>query len=259
MDKLKLTLLQTTLAWEAPEQNRNHIARLMKKIRKGATDIIILPEMFSTGFTMNAVQMAETMKGESVSWLRENAVAKNAVVCGSLIIKEKEKYFNRLVWAKPDGKVVYYDKRHLFRMAAEHKTYSQGNKKLIVNFKGWKICPLVCYDLRFPVWSRNDGKIDLMIYIANWPERRSYAWKQLLIARSIENQCFVAGLNRVGNDGKNIPYSGDSVVLDPMGMPVVPFVQNKERIINITLLKSQLDKLRKAFPVMLDRDRFRII
>jgi predicted amidohydrolase len=258
MDALKITLLQTSLVWEDPQKNREHFGKLLKKIRKGATDIIVLPEMFTTGFTMNARNLAEKMNGSTVTWMKEQAMEKDAVVCGSLIITEKGKYFNRLVWVQPDGKTFHYDKRHLFRMASEHKTYSQGNKKLVVKFRGWNICPLVCYDLRFPVWSRNDGKTDLMIFVANWPEKRSYAWKQLLIARAIENQAYVAGLNRVGNDGKDIPYSGDSVVLDPLGLPISSG-GNRQKIFTITIRKTSLLAFRKAFPVDLDRDNFRIV
>ena len=231
----------------------------MKKIRRGSTDIILLPEMFNTGFTMNAAAMAETMNGRTVEWMKQLAKEKKAVICGSIIITEKGKYFNRLIWMQPDGKILKYDKRHLFRMAAEHKTYTQGNKKLLVNYKGWKISPMVCYDLRFPVWSRSDGTVDLMLFIANWPEKRSYAWKQLLIARAIENQCFVAGLNRVGNDGKKFYYSGDSVLLDHLGQPVLDFVKDEEKIIRISIHKKQLEELRKVFPVAMDRDKFRIL
>lgn len=258
MKDLKITLVQTRLHWEQPEKNRQYISSLLADLRKGSTDIILLPEMFATGFTMNAKQVAEKMDGESVQWMRELAAKKNAVVCGSLVIEEKKKFYNRLIWMQSDGECFTYDKRHLFRMANEHLTYSPGKKKLIVDLKGWRICPLVCYDLRFPVWSRNTGDYDLLLYVANWPERRSFVWSQLLIARAIENQCFVAGLNRVGVDGKNISYTGNSVVLDPFGEIISNIKPSKVQIETIKLDPKVLLGARNNFPVMMDRDRFRI-
>lgn len=259
MKDLKITLVQTPLAWENGEANRKMFDGLLKAIRKNSTNLIILPEMFATGFSMKASKLAESMNGPSVEWMREMAFNKNAVLCGSLIIKEKGKFYNRLVWAQPDGTVLHYDKRHLFRMAKEEKIFTDGKKKLIVNLNGWNVCPLVCYDLRFPVWSRSHGDIDLLLYVANWPERRRYAWKQLLIARAIENQCYVAGLNRIGNDGNNISYSGDSVVLDPFGMPLSNIKKNKSDVVTVTLSYKKLAAFRKVFPVMMDIDKFKLI
>ncbi len=259
MKDLKVTLVQSSLIWEEADANRNHFSKLLKVIRKNSTHLILLPEMFTTGFTMAAELVAETMNGPSVQWMRDLAKSKNAVVCGSLVIQEKNNYFNRLIWARPDGDLLHYDKRHLFRMANEHKTYAPGKRKLVVDLNGWNVCPLVCYDLRFPVWSRSKGDIDLLIYVANWPERRSYAWKQLLIARAIENQCYVCGLNRVGVDGKDIPYSGDSVVLDPLGMPLTAIKYKKESVTTITLSKKKLSDLRKVFPVAMDSDNYKIL
>lgn len=259
MKSLKITLVQTELEWENAPANLKRFNKILQGIRKNKTDIILLPEMFTTGFTMNAKQLAERMDGESVQWMRELAAKKNAVVCGSLVIEDKKKFYNRLVWMRPDGTYEYYDKRHLFRMANEHLTYSSGKKKLIVEWKGWKICPLVCYDLRFPVWSRNTGDYDLLLYVANWPERRRYAWSQLLIARAIENQCFVAGLNRVGVDGKNISYTGDSVVLDPFGEKSSRIKPAKVQVETVKLDPKVLLNARKNFPVMMDKDRFRIL
>ena len=259
MKDLKITLVQSSLMWEKAEYNRSHFSKLLEGIKKNSTHLILLPEMFTTGFTMAAEAFAEPMDGPSVQWMKELAKSKNAVVCGSLIIKEKNKFFNRLIWARPEGELLHYDKRHLFRMANEHETYSQGKKKLIVDLNGWNISPLVCYDLRFPVWSRSNGDIDLLLYVANWPERRSFAWKQLLIARAIENQCYVGGLNRVGLDGKDNTYSGDSVVLDPLGMPVTVIEPKRESVTTITLSKKQLSDLRKAFPVAMDSDKFKIL
>ncbi|MBL0340754.1 MAG: amidohydrolase [Bacteroidetes bacterium] len=259
MKDLKITLLQSTLFWEQPEANRNHFGKKLKDVRKNSTHLILLPELFTSGFTMNAKSVAESMEGPSVAWMLEMAENKNAVVCGSLVIKEKNKFFNRLIWAQPDGKIVHYDKRHLFRMAKEDKTYEQGKDRLLIDLNGWNICPLVCYDLRFPVWSRSKGEIDLLVYIANWPSRRSYPWKQLLIARAIENQCFVAGLNRIGMDGNNILHSGDSVALDPLGMSISTIKANKESVETCTLKYKQLEELRASFPVLKDADKFKII
>jgi len=259
MKDLKITLLQTTLFWEQAEANRAHFSRKLKEVRKNSTNLILLPEMFTTGFTMNAKLVAESMDGPSVSWMLEIAENKNAVVCGSLVIKEKNKYYNRLIWARPDGKIDYYDKRHLFRMAKEEKVYEPGKDRLIVELNGWNICPLICYDLRFPVWSRSKGDIDLLIYIANWPARRSFPWKHLLIARAIENQCYVAGLNRIGMDGNNVLHSGDSIVMNPLAVIVSNIKPNKEVVETCTLKYKQLEELRSSFPVMKDADKFKII
>lgn len=259
MKDLKITLLQTTLFWEQAEANRIHFSKKLKEVRKNSTNLILLPEMFSTGFTMNAKSVAETMDGPTIEWMLETAEIKNAVVCGSLVIKEKNKFYNRLIWAQPDGKLQHYDKRHLFRMAKEDKTYEAGKERLIVELNGWNICPLICYDLRFPVWSRSSGDIDLLLYVANWPARRSFPWKHLLIARAIENQCYVAGLNRIGMDGKNVIHSGDSMVLDPLAMVLSNFKANREGLETCTLKYKQLDELRTSFPVMKDADKFKII
>jgi predicted amidohydrolase len=214
--------------------------------------------MFTTGFTMNASEHAESMEGDTLLWMKGIAAEKNSVVCGSIIVVERKKFYNRLLWVQPDGQVHFYDKRHLFRMAGEHKTFSGGNKKLIVEWKGWRICPMVCYDLRFPVWSRNVNDYDLLLYVANWPQRRKYAWNQLLIARAIENQCYVAGVNRVGLDGQNITYSGDSVVLDPLGQKRSSLKTLATAIETVTLNGKTLSELRKEFPVLMDADQFKI-
>jgi omega-amidase len=258
MKDLKITLVQSGLEWEAAQSNIEHFTKLLSGIRKSSTHLVILPEMFSTGFSMNASMLAESMNGITVNWMKAMSAKLNAIICGSIIIKEKNKFFNRLLWVTPDGSVMHYDKRHLFRMAKEDQTYTAGKQKLHVEINGWKIVPLVCYDLRFPVWSRTDGTTDLMLFVANWPEKRAYAWKQLLIARAIENQCFVAGLNRVGVDGKGIHYSGDSVVLDPLGVPVKNIPLNTEVVTTVTLSYKVLSNLRKIFPVRLDSDAFKI-
>jgi omega-amidase len=258
MKNLRITFVQSPLFWEAPEKNRAHFDKLLARLYKSSTDVILLPEMFTTGFTMNAGSVSETMKGHSVEWMHKVAMGKNAVVCGSLVIRDRGRYYNRFIWMQPDGKHFHYDKRHLFRMAREHNTYSPGTKRLIVEWRGWRICPLVCYDLRFPVWSRNRDEFDLLIYVANWPEKRRFAWSQLLIARAIENQCYVAGLNRVGVDGKGIPYTGDSVVLDPVGMKISSTKPSKTSVETVVLSMRKLEDLRKQFPVMMDADKFMI-
>lgn len=258
MKPLRITPVQASLSWESADQNLSHFTKLLSSVRKGSTDLILLPEMFTTGFTMNARAVAEKMDGKTVAWMHQMAIEKNAVICGSVVIEERGKYYNRMIWVQPDGRILHYDKRHLFRMAKEHLTYSPGKKKLIVELKGWRVCPLVCYDLRFPVWSRNTGDYDLLLYVANWPERRRFAWSQLLIARAIENQCYVAGLNRVGVDGKEITYTGDSVVLDPFGEKISNLKPSKTQIETVKLDPKVLLNARKNFPVMMDSDRFRI-
>jgi omega-amidase len=258
MKDLKITLIQSNLHWEDKDKNLAMFSKKIASVNED-TDIIILPEMFSTGFTMNASKMAEDMNGDAVRWMKEQALKKNCIITGSLIIKEDKNYFNRLIWMRPDG-FEYYDKRHLFSYAGEDKTYSRGNNKLIVTHNDWRIHPLVCYDLRFPVWSRRtkNNDYDLIIYVANWPERRVHAWKQLLIARAIENQSYVAGLNRTGNDGNNIFHSGESSVIDFKGDQIID-VNNKEEFIQTsTLTKNNLDEYRKQFAFFQDGDEFEL-
>ncbi|MEO8147555.1 MAG: amidohydrolase [Bacteroidia bacterium] len=265
---LRITLIQTKLSWEDVSKNISHFSSLIKKIKTGSTDLILLPEMWSTGFSMRPSQFAETMDGSAVQWMRETAKQKKAVLCGSLMMKEENKFYNRLIWMRPDGTHEIYDKKHLFQMGAEHNNYSAGTKKIIVELKGWKISPLICYDLRFPVWSRNRqearGKeqdanyYDLLIYAANWPERRKQAWKQLLIARAIENVSYVAGLNRIGKDGNAINHTGDSGVFDFLGNKISKTKPLQESIETIKLSKKDLEKFRKDFPVLNDGDLFEI-
>ena len=265
---LKVTIVQTTLAWEYVDANLLAFSHKLECIAPSSTDLIVLPEMFSTGFTMNASAVAETMNGKTVEWMAKISAQKKCVVTGSCVIKEDGKFYNRLIWMRPDGTFEFYNKRHLFRMAEEDKTYSSGEKKLIVELAGWRICPLVCYDLRFPVWSRNTPQTpkgalntmeyDCLLYVANWPERRSYAWRQLLIARAIENQVYVVGVNRIGKDGKDIEYSGYSVVLNAKGEPLSNNQPNTESIETVVLSHKELEDYRKEFPVALDADRFKI-
>lgn len=258
MKNLKVTLVQTGLRWENRTMNLMLLEKKLSAIKKSQTDLIILPEMFTSGFTMNAGKVADVMNGETVNFMQRTASEKNSVICGSVVINEKNKYYNRLLWVSPDGKVQFYDKRHLFRMAGEHHTYSAGNRREVFEIKGWRICPLVCYDLRFPVWSRNKNEFDLLLYVANWPSRRRYAWKQLLIARAIENQCYVAGVNRIGMDGNNIDYSGDSVVLDALGKKINSAKAGANAVETVELNYKSLNDFRKKFPVMLDADDFKI-
>ncbi|HXA01837.1 MAG TPA: amidohydrolase [Cytophagaceae bacterium] len=255
MQDLKISLIQSDLHWESPDANMAMFEEKIWKIRE-QTDIIILPEMFTTGFTMNARELAEPMNYKACKWMKQQAAQTKAVVTGSVIIKEDGKYFNRLLWFEPDGHFFYYDKRHLFRMADEHQTYSAGNKKLIREVKGWKIFPLVCYDLRFPVWSRNvNNAYDVLIYVANWPQARSSAWKALLKARAIENLSYCVGVNRVKEDGKGIPYSGDSMVINYKGEELFSCA-DEECIHTMILNYDELKAFREKFPADMDADKF---
>ena len=225
-------------------------------------EIVVLPEMFSTGFSMNAETLAETMEGPTVDWMKRISAENRLILTGSLIIKEEKKYYNRLIWMMPNGEYGYYDKRHLFAYSGEDKDFSSGNKRLITSVKGWKLNMLVCYDLRFPVWARQSPKdenrgyeYDVLVYVANWPERRSHAWKTLLCARAIENQCYVIGVNRVGRDGNDINYSGNSLVIDPLG-EVLYHMADDEDVFTITLQKERLEEVRTKFPFLKDADGF---
>jgi len=261
MSSLSITLIQSQLHWEDKQAN---LAMFEEKINtiKEHTEIVILPEMFSTGFSMKTEELSETMDGPTVEWMKRTAIAKRIILTGSVIIHEKENYFNRLVWMLPNGTFGYYDKRHLFAYGEEDRHYNPGNKRLIASVKGWKINLQVCYDLRFPVWARQQAQeqpeYDLLIYVANWPERRNHAWKTLLQARAIENQCYVAGLNRVGNDGNNIYHSGDSTVINALGEQLY-YKAHEEDIFTITLQKETLEDIRTRFPFWKDADAFTII
>ncbi len=255
---LTVTTLQTSLHWEDPARNLEHLREKIAQLPP--TDLLILPEMFTTGFTMKPESLAEDAGGAGLQWMQEQAHAKGCVVVGSISVKENENYYNRLYWVKPDGSFLSYDKRHLFRMGKEHEHYTAGNSRLTIDYKGWKICPLICYDLRFPVWSRNTPQdpYDLLIYVANWPEVRSFPWKHLLIARAIENQCYVAGVNRIGEDGNGISHSGDTVLLNPRGEAISETRAHEDRLETLTLSYQTLSDFRKAFPVLDDADRFKI-
>jgi omega-amidase len=258
-DTLKVTMVQTALHWENVEAN---LAMFSEKISslKERGDIIVLPEMFSTGFSMNAAAHAETMDGKSLQWMQKAAAEYQCVLTGSLMMKENGKFYNRLIWMPPDGACQFYNKRHLFALANEEKTYTAGTEKLIIEYKGWRIHPLVCYDLRFPVWSRRTKKTDydVLIYVANWPERRVIAWSQLLIGRAIENQCYVVGVNRVGNDGNNIYHSGDSAVINFKGEMMNNACPNDVCIETISLSKKELNAWRRQLAFIEDADDFSI-
>lgn len=259
MNDLKVTIIQSAIHWEDADANLDAFTNAMLGIVVGSTDIIVLPEMFTSGFTMNASRVAEGMDGKAVAWMRAQAAKKKCVITGSLVIKENDKYYNRLVWMKPDGTCETYDKRHLFRMGEENNTYSAGTKRLIVEYKGWKICPMICYDLRFPVWSRNTGNAyDLLIYVANWPDVRSYPWRQLLIARAIENQAYVVGVNRIGVDGNDMAHSGYSAVIDPRGQIISSTKPHKPSVELVALSGQALEDFRKNFPVGMDADEFEL-
>jgi omega-amidase len=278
MSALNLTLIQSSLHWEDKQANLRMLEEKIMSIKE-RTSLVILPEMFSTGFSMKPEVLAEPMNGPAVQWMKKMAAEKKAIITGSLIIEEEGHYYNRLIWMLPNGQHGHYNKRHRFAYAGEDQHYSAGNKRLIASVNGWKINLQVCYDLRFPVWARQQpvsatdnlsqlpphaaGKptqleYDVLIYVANWPERRSHAWKTLLQARAIENQCYVIGLNRVGADGNNIYHSGDSMIIDPLGEPLY-HKANDEDIYTHALSKEKLDEVRSKFPFWRDADEFKIM
>lgn len=253
MQDLTITLIQTALTWEDVEANLDRLTSKLGNIGR-PTDLIVLPEMFSTGFSMNAPLLAEPMTGKALTWLGHMAAAKNAVVTGSLMIQDNGRYYNRLIWAQPDGTVAKYDKKHLFRYAGEEKVFTAGNQRISCMLKGWRIRPFICYDLRFPVWTRNLGKAyDLALFVANWPARRAMHWQTLLRARAIENQAYVIGVNRVGLDGKGLTYDGHSAVIAPTGEPLFKPIGD-ERIFTVTLDGGLLERYREEFPVWMDAD-----
>ena len=251
---LELALIQTSLAWQDPAANREHFQALLEQARDA--DLVILPEMFSTGFSMESAELAEPEDGPTTRWLREQARRIETVICGSLIIQAADgSHRNRLLWARPDGSLAHYDKRHLFRMAGEHKHYSAGDEQVVLELKGWRVRPLICYDLRFPVWSRDAGGTDLLLYTANWPGARRQHWNRLLPARAIENLCYVAAVNRVGEDGKGHGYTGDSQVLDFQGEALLTAGED-DGVFRTQLSSEALNAYRERFPAYLDADVF---
>lgn len=253
-DELKIKMMQFPLEWERHDRNLKFFEGKMEAIQE-ETDLIVLPEMFTTGFTMNAAEMAEPSEGKTLKWMQKQSKKYNSAIVGSIIVEEDRKFYNRLYFVLPDGNFHFYNKRHTFTLAGEHKVYESGKEKLIVTYKGWKICPLVCYDLRFPVWSRNVEDYDLLIYIANWPERRITAWDTLLKARAIENMSYCVGVNRVGEDGNDITYSGGSMAFDGLGREMIDYIDG-EGILSVTLDKLHLENIRNSLCFLKDRDKF---
>ena len=252
--ELKVALIQADLVWENPHENRTRFEHTINSI-SDTVDVIVLPEMFTTGFTMNAVKLAETMQGTTVLWMQKIAKEKNATILGSIIIKENNAFYNRLLFVFPEGKIETYDKRHTFTLAGEDKMFSAGKSKAIISYKGWKICPLICYDLRFPIWVRNTHNYDVLIYVANWPTPRITAWNALLKARAIENMSYTIGVNRVGEDANEHLYSGHSAGYDCLGNELCKS-ELKEEILIITLDKESQQKTRKKFGFLDDMDSF---
>jgi omega-amidase len=267
MSTLSITNIQSILHWQNKPAN---LAMFEQKINaiKERTEIVVLPEMFNTGFSMQPALLAEKMEGETVTWMKRMAAERKIILTGSLIIEEEGNYYNRLIWMLPNGQYGIYDKRHRFAFAGEDQEFTAGDKRLIASVKGWKINLMVCYDLRFPIWARQSPpppgeagrglEYDVLIYVANWPERRNLAWKTLLQARAIENQCYVVGANRVGDDGNNIHYSGDSMVIDPMGEILYTRAQ-EEDVFTVVLQKDTLDDIRNKMPFWKDADSFSML
>ena len=255
MEKLKITIIQPDMIWENQGANLKKCSEMISEI--GTTDVIVFPEMFTTGFSMQPIILKEKMDGVAVNWMKNVAAEKNAAVIGSLIIEDGDKIFNRAVWVYPDGKIEKYDKRHLFTMGQEPLFYSPGNGKTVIEYKGWKFCPLICYDLRFPVWARNTENYDVLMYVANWPSPRHHHWKSLLVARAVENQSYCIGVNRTGIDGTGLHYSGDSCLISPKG--VAEFLGEDECIKTFELSYTELHDYRKIFPLLEDRDEFQIL
>lgn len=264
MSTLTITTIQTSLHWENKAANLLMLEEKINSIGQ-RTELVILPEMFSTGFSMNPAALAESMNGPTVDWMKRISHTHRVILVGSLIIEEDGKYFNRLIWMMPNGEWGAYNKRHLFGFAEEDKHYHPGQTRLIASVKGWRINLQVCYDLRFPVWARQQmnpsasdpAEYDVLVYVANWPQRRSHAWKTLLCARAIENQCYVVGVNRVGTDGKDVYHSGNSLIIDPLG-EVLYHMADEEDVFTITLQRELLEEIRGKFPFLRDADRFHI-
>ena len=251
---MKIALIQAPLLWENPKQNWKYFEEKINSINE-TIDLVVLPEMFTSGFTMNPKSVAEVMQGETVLWLQAVAKAKNSAITGSLVIQENGNYYNRLVFVFPSGAIKTYDKKHLFTLAGEYKAYTSGTQKLLIDYKGFKICPLICYDLRFPVFARNTEEYDLLIYVANWPKPRINAWDALLKARAIENMCYTIGVNRIGEDPNKHDYPGHSQVIDELGNYLIE-PQETEGVFITTLNKNTLLATRKKFGFLNDRDAF---
>ena len=254
---MKIALIQIPLVWEDPKSNRANIEQKINTLEAGI-DLIVLPEMFTTGFTMQPERVAETMQGETIVWMQSLAKAKNFAITGSLVINEKGNYYNRLLFVFPSGDIQFYDKRHLFTLAGEDQSFTSGKHKLIFEYQGWNICPLICYDLRFPVFSRNTENYDLLIYVANWPKTRINAWDTLLKARAIENMSYTIGVNRLGVDDNNLEYVGHSQIVDYLGNPVIE-PQTTEGVFIAEIDKNSLIETRKKLDFLKDKDNFELL
>ncbi|RHJ91049.1 amidohydrolase [Parabacteroides bouchesdurhonensis] len=258
-DSLRISMIQSHIIWEDRSENLGYYGELLRRV-SGKTDIAVLPETFTTGFSMEVEKLADTMNGETIPTIKSWAKTYGMAIIGSFIAEENGAYYNRAFFITPEGEEYYYDKRHLFRMAGEDKHFSAGDKRVIVNYKDWNICLQVCYDLRFPVWSRNvKNEYDLLVYVANWPEPRKKVWKALLQARAIENMAYVCGVNRVGIDGKGFVYHGDSMVFSPKGKKLADAGKREEITRTCALQKDELDDLRTKFPVWKDEDSFQLL
>jgi len=255
---LNVSLVQPYLVWENTNVNLTRIEKLINGIQV-STDLIVLPEMFPTGFSMNTQSVAENMRGPSMQWLMNTASERSCCITGSIMIKDGDNYYNRLIFMFPSGDFKIYDKRHLFRMGEEDKYFKPGKQSIIIELNKWRIKPLICYDLRFPVWSRNRNDYDLLIYVASWPEPRIEVWDALLKARAIENQSYVIGVSRIGKDANNLNHTGDSTIFDFKGRQILKLPSNTETTATITLDKKTLDEFRKVFPVWRDSDEFKLI
>ena len=257
-DHLEVAIIQSNLVWENPIQNRINFAKKIDTISK-PVDLIVLPEMFTSGFTMNPASVAETMQGDTVNWMKTMASKKQCAIMGSMVIKEAGNYVNRFLFVTPSKIDSFYDKKHCFTLAGEDKVYKSGTNRVVINYKNWKIVPLICYDLRFPVWARNTVDYDLLIYVANWPKPRINAWDTLLKARAIENMCYCVGVNRVGIDAKNHEYPGHSAVYNVLGDKISNIEADKEQIEKVSLSKYHLSKIRDQLKFLNDRDAFTLI
>ena len=257
-NELNIVGIQADLSWENPTENRAFFEEQINSLSEN-TDLVVLPEMFTTGFTMNPEKVAEKMDGETIAWMQKMASEKQAAITGSLVIQDDNKYFNRLVFVHPSGNIETYDKRHSFTLAGEDKVYNSGDKILIVNYKGWRICLLICYDLRFPVWARNTENYDLLIFMANWPVTRIKAWETLLKARAIENMSYTIGVNRTGKDANNYEYSGNSLVIDYLGEELSSLPKNEVGMVKAALLKSNQNTIREKLGFLNDKDAFEIM
>jgi predicted amidohydrolase len=255
--QLHLALIQTDIVWHDAASNREVYTQKIATIKEG-TDLVLLPEMCTTGFSMKPERIAEAMDGKTVTWLRELSKSKQLAIGGSFVIEEEGHYYNRFLLATPEGRLETYDKRHLFTLAGEEKVYTQGDHKKLMELKGWTLCPMICYDLRFPVWARNTEDYDVLIYVANWPKPRIMAWDTLLKARAMENMCYTIGVNRVGGDDNKLKYVGHTAAYDSLGAPLTPLAHDEETIHYVTLDKDHLSTTRGKLGFLADRDAFQM-